>query len=413
MKKKILSAISLVIAILTVLSCFSGCSELINGDHTDDSSALSDKISDIIEETEKETQKPKKTTAKKSETTPVPGKTTTKVNLVDKEYDLSQKNQAFKLVGRAKYTSTGIMFDHCAVALEFQGYMTGDLKLTASSAGNDGRTYYTVFVDGKRLEKRFLIDGIDQTITLATFTGKYFHTVRIIKQTEPSNSDSRLKKLTMTGYLTKAPENQKYYIEYYGDSLTAGYGNIGKPGYSNAGSSEWQDATKSYAFLASEALKADCSILAMSGVGVDKGWASHPFMYYFSKYSYRRGDEAFSFEGARVPDLVVIHLGANDITKGSTRENFVKKGKELINYIYNGYGKKMPIIWAYDPSEQVPDSWRQEVLDAFGGEAKGLYSLKLEWRSIGAGAGGHPSAAAHEKHAELLVDLVKKKNLLK
>lgn len=414
MRKRILSAISFALALITLLSCAVGCTSIMDiGTGSESySESLSDIITDIVTEKNTEKKTTKKTTAKK-ETQPIPGKSTTKVNLVNKTYDLSQKNQAFKIVGRAKYTSTGIMFDHCAVALEFQGYMTGDLKLTASSAGNDGRTYYTVFIDGKRVDKRFLIDGIDQTITLATFSGKYFHTVRIIKQTEPSNSDSRLKKLTMTGYLTKAPENRKYYIEFYGDSLTAAYGNIGKPGYSNAGSSEWQDATQSYAFLASEALNADCSILAMSGVGVDKGWCSHPFMYYFSKYSYKRGDEAFNFQGARVPDVVVIHLGANDITRGTTKSNFIKNGKELIDYIRNGYGKNMPIIWAYDPSEQVPDEWRLEVLNHYGGEAKGLYSLKLEWRSIGAGAGGHPSVKAHEKHAELLVDLIKKKNLLK
>ena len=130
-------------------------------------------------------------------------------------------------------------------------------------------------------------------------------------------------------------------------------------------------------------------------------------MYYFSKYSYKRGDASFDFKGARVPDVVVIHLGANDDTKGTTKANFIKKGKELIEYIHNGYGKKIPIIWAYDPSEQVPDSWREEVLNSFSSTTK-VYSLKLEWRSIGAGAGGHPSVKAHEKHAKLLVELIKK-----
>ena len=149
----------------------------------------------------------------------------------------------------------------------------------------------------------------------------------------------------------------------------------------------------------------------MSGVGIDKGWTSNNFMYYFSKYSYRRGNTAYNFSGARVPDLVVIHLGANDVTCGSSRSKFVQNATDLINYIHNGYGEDIPIIWAYDPGEQVPDSWREEVLNKFSGKTK-VYSLKLEWRSKGK-INGHPNVAGHEKNAGELVDLIKKNNLLK
>ena len=421
MKKRLLTVISFILVFVTVASCFVGCSEISDGyDNTDEltDAATYELISDIIteESTEKSTKKTTKKTTSKKETQPIPGKTAATTTLKDKTYNLGNASDRrnFRVVGRAQYTDTGILFDRCANVLEFQGYMTGDLKLNANSSGSDKTswTYLTVFIDGERVDKRFAIEGNDKTVTLASFTGNYFHTVRIVKQTELSNSDSRLKSITMTGYLTNAPEERKHYIEFYGDSLTAAYGNIGKPGASDAGSSLWQDATQSYAFLASEALNADCSILAMSGVGVDKGWCSNPFMYYFSKQSYKRGDASFSFNGARVPDLVVIHLGANDITRGTTKANFIKKGKELIDYIHNGYGKKIPIIWAYDPSEQVPDSWREEVLNNYSSTTK-VYSLKLEWRSIGAGAGGHPNVKSHEKHAELLVNLIKEKNLIK
>lgn len=420
MKKRILTLVSMILIFVTAASCFAGCSSDMMSESTDESlesgtyEIYSEQIIESI--TEKPTSASTKKTTAKPETEPIPGKSQSTTALKAKTYNLGNASDRrnFRTVGRVQYTDTGILFDHCANVLEFQGYMTGDLKLNANSSGGNKYewTYLTVYIDGKRVDQRFCIEGNDKTITLATFTGNYFHTVRIIKQTEISNSDARLKSISMTGYLTKAPENQKHYIEFYGDSLTAAYGNIGKPGDSNAGSSLHQDATKSYAFMASEALGADCSILAMSGVGVDKGWCSNPFMHYFSKYSYKRGDASFEFKGARVPDVVVIHLGANDITKGTTKANFIKKGKELIEYIHNGYGKKIPIIWAYDPSEQVPDSWREEVINSFSDTTK-VYSLKLEWRSIGAGAGGHPNVKAHEKHAELLVNLIKEKNLIK
>ena len=413
MKKKLLPLISLILALVTMATCFSSCEEILDGEGTGD---VSDLLTDI-EETEKSTKKPTKKTTAKKETDPIPGKTKSPVALKDKTYDLGNAGDRtkFKTVGRVQYTDTGILFDHCANVLEFQGYMTGELKLNANSSGDNKNdyTYLTVYIDGKRVDERFVIEGNDKTITLAKFTGNYFHTVRIVKQTELSNSDSRLKKIIMKGYLTDAPDNRKHYIEFYGDSLTAGYSNIATKDYptSEEGDAIYQDATKTYGFLASEALNADCSILAMSGVGIDKGWTSNNFMYYFGKYSYRRGSEAYNFKGARVPDLVVIHLGANDVTRGSSRSKFVENGTNLINFIHDGYGKNIPIIWAYDPGEQVPDSWREEVLNKFSGDTK-VYSLKLEWRSKGK-INGHPNVAGHEKNAQELVDLIKKNNLLK
>lgn len=427
MKKKILSVISLILVCVTMASCLSSCSAYDYDESTGESYSelyTNGLFSDVISErpTEKDTQKStnkattKKTTAKK-ETIPVPGVSKAPSTLKAKTYNLGNATDRrnFKFVGRIQYSDTGVLFDHCANVMEFQGYMTGELKLDANSSGGNKNdyTYLTVYIDGKRVDQRFCIAGTNQTITLATFTGNYFHTVRIVKQTELSNSDARLKSITMTGYLTEAPENRKYYIEFYGDSLTAGYSNIATKDYptSEEGDAIYQDATQTYGFIASEALNADCSILAMSGVGLDQGWTSNNFMHYFSKYSYRRGSDAYNFKGARVPDLVVIHLGANDVTCGSSRSKFVENGTALIKYIQEGYGENMPIIWAYDPGEQVPDSWREEVLNKFSSTTK-VYSLKLEWRSQGK-INGHPNVAGHEKNAKELVDLIKNNNLLK
>ena len=421
MKKRILSIISFILVFVSALSCLASCSAGFDGSGTDESTGLAtDQFFTELkteEPTEKATKNTTKKTTAKKETDPIPGKSKAPTALKAKTYNLGNATDRknFKFVGRIQYSDTGVLFDHCANVIEFQGYMTGDLKLNANSSGDNKNdyTYLTVFIDGERVDKRFCIEGNDKTITLATFTGNYFHTVRIVKQTELSNSDARLKNISMTGYLTEAPEERKYYIEFYGDSLTAGYSNIATKDYptSEEGDGIYQDATQTYGFLASEALNADCSILAMSGVGLDQGWTSNNFMYYFGKYSYRRGSEAYNFKGARVPDLVVIHLGANDVTCGSSRSKFVENGTALIKYIQEGYGKNMPIIWAYDPGEQVPDSWREEVLNKFSSTTK-VYSLKLEWRSKGK-INGHPNVAGHEKNAGELVDLIKQNNLLK
>lgn len=425
MRKKILAIISLVLCVASLLSCV-GCSEDVV-DESDTSAQVAtwggslELPTEKLEEekpTEKETEK--KTTEKKTETEPIPGKSQTTTKLSAKTYtfaNMSSANQAyFKLLGRTKVSSEGLVFDTSCATLEFQGYMTGDVvvKIATKKNMDYGQSYFTVYVDGKRSETRFKV-GSNSTADLkvASFTGNYFHTIKIVKQTEFKWSLATVKSVSITGYLTKAPEKAKYYVEFLGDSLTTAYGNIGSTSVKNdiSDSPDYQDGTKSYAYLFAESVGADYSMIARSAAGISQCWSNSPIIDYYKKFSKDRNGDAFDPKKNRKPDLIVLHLGANDYNVGgSNKSNFVSKGKELINYFRTNYGTDVPIIWAYDPGEGFPDKVK-EIMNSFGGEAKGYYTLSLGWSERG--AGGHPSANEHAKHAKLLADLVKNKNILK
>lgn len=415
MKRRIIMILSFLLCITCIASCF-GC----NGNTPDETnSGNKETLNGATEKptekqteasTEKPTDKQTEKPTDKAELELIPGVSSTDEALSKKTYDLTKQIANIRYIGRTKATDAGTICDHSASGIEFEGYMTGDVKLSVKT--NDD-VYYTVYVDGNRVDKRFYANG-DATIKIATFSGNYFHKIRILKQSEIGWSQSYLKSLEMTGYLTDAPEERAYYIELYGDSLTSAFGNIGKENSPDPTDRPvYQDATQSYGFLAAEAIDADCSILAMSGVGLAKGYYDNPFLDYFSKYSHKRGAEEFSFEGARVPDLVIIHLGANDFANDCTKDSFIEKAYELIDYIRNGYKTEVPIIWAYDPGEQVPMGWLNEISDCSGGETSGFYLLELEWRSIQYGAGSHPGVKAHEAHAELVLDLIIEKGIIK
>ena len=435
MKKKIFAIVSIVLcfaSLLTCTSCVMEDTEYESGSGMYGSESLGGVI---FTDTEKET--PAATintntnannnsgnsssgTSSSTTQTYTPGVSKATKTLTQTNYtfaNMPENEQAlFKFVGRVKPCSTGLIFDNSCATLQFQGFMTGDVVLEIHSKQNDdygyGFSYFTVYVDGKRSDTRFQVDeNKTAKLTIASFTGNFFHTIKVVKQTEFKWSQATIKSLSFTGYLTDAPAKAKYYIEFLGDSLTAAYGNIGKPGNEPSDSPKYQDGTKSYAYLAAEALGADYSMISRSSVGISKCWTNAPIIDYYKTYSKGRSSEAFDPKNERKPNLIVIHLGANDYNVGGSNEtNFVSKGKDLVNYLRASYGTSIPIIWAYDPKEGFPKKVK-EIMDSYGGESKGYYTLSLGWSEKG--AGGHPSANEHSKHANLLKKLVEDKKLLK
>lgn len=413
MKKKILAIICfLLTAAFLLLSV--GCTETENNEtEATEATDTDKKETDTEKPTEKRTQKKtelKTETGRKTDMIMTPGQTKTDETLSTKVYDFSRVNNCFRLIGRTQNTMSGLIFDHAASAIEFQGFMTGDVILNVTS---NKESYFTVYVDGKRVEERFGAEG-SKALTIASFEGSYFHTVRIVRQNEIAWSQCLLRNLKITGYLFEAPEERGLYLEFYGDSLTSAFGNIGDPSApAPTDVPKYQDATQSYAYLTAEALNADCSILAMSGVGIATGHYEKHFLHYFSQFDHKRGNSPFNFEGARVPDIAVVRLGSNDFSVGCTREQYVSRAKELIDYIRNGYGKDVPIIWMHGSRGNDFGNWLKEISDYYGGEAGGFYSLELGWRDHGVGAGGHPNVASHEANAESLLAFIKEKNIIK
>ncbi len=405
-KFKIISAILL---IFILASSFVGCGEV--SEDSDDAIDTKFEESDTEKITEKRTQKEKITeTGKKTDMPMTPGQTKTDEILTEKVYDFSKPSNCFRLIGRTKSTGSGLIFDHAASAIEFQGFMTGDVVLNVTS---NKESYFTVYIDGERVDTRFGATG-SKGLTIATFEGNFFHVIRIVRQNELAWSQSLLRSLKLTGYLFEAPEERDLYIEFYGDSLTSAFGNIGDPSDPAPHDvPKYQDATQSYAFLTTEALNADCSILAMSGVGLATGHYEKHFLHYFSQFCHKRSNAQFEFEGARVPDIAVIRLGANDFSVGCTREQYISRAKELVDYIRKGYGTDVPIIWMHGSRGGDFNNWLKELSDYYGGEAGGFYLLELGWRDLGVGAGGHPSVASHEANAETLLGFIREKGIIK
>lgn len=328
-------------------------------------------------------------------------------------YALDEVADRLKLLGRSGAGKMGIDCDHTASGIEFDAYIQGEFSFTASCSKD---TYFTVFVDGKRLEQRFEAKGDfqDRKIVVGDLGEMALRNIRILKQTEAKNSVATLKSMEFYGFLATAPKEKDLYIEFIGDSITAGYGNLWtkeSPDPSNqSGTALYQDGTQAYAFLTAELLHADISVVSCSGIGIDKGYTNQDGTGYrmrdfYERTSYPRSKTAdFDFSLARVPDLVVINLGTNDRSVGSAEADFKAGVKELITFIRTSYGKEMPIVWAYGMMSDGRCNWVKSVIAEMGGDSAKLYAFELVCNKQG--GNGHPSLVAHSIASQQLTGYI-------
>ena len=334
------------------------------------------------------------------------------ITLADRVYKLSDVTDKLKLQGRAQVLENGIACDFTASGIAFRAYIKEDLTFSVSCTKT---TYFTVLKDGVRVGTRYTAgsDGVtDITVRGIGDGGVAPHEIEILKQTEPQWSTSVLEEMSFHGQLVTKPADKKYFIEFIGDSITCGYGNLWTPdsfaASSASGNADYEDGTAAYAYLCAQSLEADCSVISCSGIGVDKGWTSFSMGDLYPKASYFR-DKDTDYDFARTPDLVVINLGTNDKSRGSTEADFKAKARALIELIRTKYGEDTSIVWAYGMMGDARCAWSKDVISSLGGEAAGLYTVELTQNSDG--GNGHPSRTAQRYAAAELCDFLYSKNI--
>ena len=319
------------------------------------------------------------------------------IELVANTYDFCKNREHFKRYGRMQELKNGLTCDFTASGVEFCGIMQGDVVISLSCSAD---TYFTVYVDGVRQEERFYANLSTQVLCVASLLEAGEQHIKVVKQTEAQWALCVLKSVSLTGFLYPAPTEREFLIEFIGDSITCGYGNLGNPSTPVAGIALMQDGTQTFAYLTAEALDVDYNMVSCSGIGIAKGWTSVNELTFYQRASHYR-DETISYHGSsRTPDLIVINLGTNDQDRGCEEEAFKSGMRELVTYIRDLYGSDVPIVWMYNMMTYGCFTWARAVIEEFGGENANIYTLQLTPNKLG--AGNHPSLEAHyEASAQL------------
>lgn len=336
--------------------------------------------------------------------------------LEEKKYPIKDCFNYLKVYGRTEQVSDGITCDFTAAGIEFSAYVQETVTLEVSVEGqsvepakNDD-IYFTVFVDGVRSETRYKASrGSTTKLEIANFEEAGEHKIQILKQSEIKNGLCTLKSLTFKGRFLEAPKAAEYYIEFIGDSITSGYGNLCVNGTANPEKTIYKDGTQAFAFLTAQSLGADFTMVSCSGVGVAASWRPLVAKELFSAQSYYRSKTTV-YTPVRTPDLVVINLGANDETKGVSAANFRSEARALINLIRSTYGEDVKIVWAYGMTRDGFSAQIKSLIEEMGGAENGLYTVELVRDN--SGGASHPIAKMHNTASKQLVRFINNNHLL-
>ena len=338
-----------------------------------------------------------------------------------------------KLIGRTYYDEEldAVMMPQSAsgFTIKFKGSsLTADLVATNTDIETK-KPYIAIIVDGNYSNP--VVKSLDSSeindLVLVSNLSNTEHEVTVIKRNEAVESFFGLKKISTDGKLLEKVEKERY-IEVLGDSTIAGYGIEVANGVVKT--SENTNIMKTFTYLAALNFDADYSIMCASGWGlIGSKWTNPQTMNLFEVYKRFYGtlnvsnnkhiysEDYFDFETARKADVVILSVGANDLTYISEgfnvstsegnkrREEFTKKYIELLNFINEKYGENVDIFMV-SWSETGMDSTIKKVLTEANKTMDNVHMVVV--KGDRKASSSHPSISSHAECAQILINEIRK-----
>jgi lysophospholipase L1-like esterase len=388
-------------------------------------STLSTFTTPLIYPTPEQTPAPKPT----PEPTPTPTVTPTPTPTLTPTPTPISTNKPLTYIGRWDFSDpvgARSTWSGSAIKANFTGTSISATIYTQNILNNQD-PYYVAVVDGGTPVR---IKGTVGTYTyqIASGLSNTSHTVEISREMEGWNGVTQLISLNIgEGQLLAPPAPANLKIEVIGDSITAGYGNVGPIGNPALCAGLNNNNTSSYMAYGSvlgRMIGADVTTIAQSGNGVYRnnfGIISSPTTptmvdLYLDTLTYGNG---VGFNQYLYPtpgqtetpvDIVVINLGSNDLATGvPTAAQYEGAYKKLINQI-RAHSPNAHIFMTmgpmtYGPELSVLRGYQDELINYYAGlgDTK-IHRINLTPQdpTFGVGCDYHPSSAEDLRMAKEL-----------
>lgn len=249
--------------------------------------------------------------------------------------DLISANKIFK-VGRT-YLKNDVLhmnFSGSGVKVLVEGETLNITFVSRNYSNGDSCPCVCVIIDGiKHYEK---LD--EETKSLKYQLSKGCHDVHILKNSESPVSQTGILDIEANNFLDYSCVKKKR-LEFYGDSLTCGFGVLSECS-TDKFTSKTESFADSHAFIAASILDCDYSVISVSGFPVYKsrwnaGFKIDSVADMISICDYEESMDQSSTvkwdNSLYIPDCVIINLGSND-------ESYFTPGMEWIDKLIEKYG---------------------------------------------------------------------------
>ena len=306
--------------------------------------------------------------------------------------------------GPVKVSGNFAVLEYSAAGLEFTVNCEGSVKMrvTPEVYNTNWDLRLALSINGERKDDLILTKDTSEVV-LAYGLEKGNYTFKLEKMGEGQIGKINVGGIDFIGEIKNPPAQKESYIDFYGDSITAGWGTTH---YSDNPTNPYQymDGSVTYAAVASKILGANFGAFGYSGWGITVTGANNG-----------KGEKNMTTVYPNLPknldaDYVVINLGTNDAGKyiaAGLTEQYVKDA--FLSYAQNirkDYGADTPIIFAYGMMTDAANGFIDYAVD--GMKALGdtnIYSVKLPKGT--SGGASHPTTAEQAAAGEVLADFIK------
>ncbi len=337
----------------------------------------------------------------------------TPVTYAKTAYDMAEASKYFKQLGRSYLKDNVLYCDYTLSGFEMNVECEGDIVISIEAPG---AVNFEVDIDGEQSRIAVKSGKADYTVAKGLPRGTY--TLRLINE---QFLDAAIHSVTLTGAAKKTEETATY-IEFIGDSITAGCGLLD-------GTTVADDSTSAYAYTAALLMGSDYNSLGISGMSI----AYDPANSVNDRYSVNKRASDGAYTPYRQADLVVVNLGTNDnyqwyagkrqpdgtndnskpannnSTDGYyTYERFDAAFDKLIADIEKANGENVPILFAFgcmeNKSYTMGSDRAKELIAKAQSEGKDWKIVILSTDRGGVQA--HPSPKGANKQGYELADFI-------
>ena len=225
------------------------------------------------------------------------------------ELIISASNSDISYSGRIDMSGgeyAGLNWPGSSIKINFEG---ASIKALIQDASGDN--YYNVILDNDSL---FILrpETTKQYHVLASNLSKGKHTIEIFRRTEwdRGQTDFYGFKINTNAKLLAKSAPKKRKIEFYGDSITAGYAVEDTSG-SDRSDSIYTNNYATYAAITARNFAADYQCICKSGIGITVSWDPFIMPEIYDRLIPTESTSLWDFSIYR-PDVVVVNLFQND-----------------------------------------------------------------------------------------------------